>query len=482
VVPQPPKPGERFADIGTTLDLSSGVEHTAGASDGQVQVTVIDPAAVTGHTYEVFFTEDTTTGELFWNVRDVNTGEVKVSGQPQAVTLTERNDQPIFDGIQVKVTGPKFDFKSFQVVANANGPLDPPEGGALDFDGFPSLRPSDAQQATGDGHWAIHTADNGSRCFYGDPDDPTGDNFLGRTTRNGANWPEIIPWDFEWRFVGTTSWSWDVFVSGNFYEVPFELWNIGINTPDDPSDDYRMVPIILDADENGVFALQDSSDHCGSSADNDPFTDWVYWYNPTGHSSEEPPGTAGYDAAADSMAAGTYTGFYVVEVMARMVLVNWNGGSAPPYNQDLPEDGTIFRIVTNKPNTVEDVFSFTTPAPVFSQSAAKEDIEKINVFPNPYYAFNPQETSRFERFVTFSHLPKKVTIRIFNLAGVLVRTLTEEDKASPDDQYLRWDLKNEADLPVASGIYFAHIDMPELGATKVLKVFIIQRQEILEFF
>jgi hypothetical protein len=104
------------------------------------------------------------------------------------------------------------------------------------------------------------------------------------------------------------------------------------------------------------------------------------------------------------------------------------------------------------------------------------------VFPNPYYAFNAAETNRFARFVTFNNLPPKATIRIFNLAGQLVRRLDKDDTS----QFLRWDLANQANFPVASGIYVAHLEMTlptdNSMVTKVLKVAIIQEQEILNSY
>ena len=100
------------------------------------------------------------------------------------------------------------------------------------------------------------------------------------------------------------------------------------------------------------------------------------------------------------------------------------------------------------------------------------------MFPNPYYAFNPQETSQNAKFVTFNKLPAKATLRIFNLAGQLVRVL-EKDDAS---QFLRWDLRNRDNFPVASGMYIVHVDMPAIGATKVLKIAVIQEQEVPDVF
>ena len=129
-----------------------------------------------------------------------------------------------------------------------------------------------------------------------------------------------------------------------------------------------------------------------------------------------------------------------------------------------------------------DKFNFKTTGKSGDVDLAKVDIEKINVFPNPYYAYNPQSTDRFDRYVTFSHLPgvslTETTIRIFNLAGIQVRKLEITD----DKQYLQWDIKNEAGLPVGSGLYIALIDMPDLGKEKVLKIFIIQRKEILQYY
>ncbi len=475
----------RYVETGATLDIDA----SGSTSDGIVQATIIDPTSMVNGSYSVFFTEDTdpnspTFGSTLWNVsRD---GTVIVANQTQAVSLAERNDQPLFDGLQVKVTGPKFDFKSFEVVANAAGRVDPPVAGAVAFQSFPTpgaANPGDDQQSTADGHWAVHTTDNGTRGFYGDTDNLAGDgDFLSRTTRGGGSWPEIIPYDFEWRWSGTSI-GWDVFGSGAFITVPFETWNIGIGTPDDPSDDFRIYPILIDNNGDGIFNY-DGLDHSGSGATNDPQTDVVYWYNPTGHTVDEPAGDAAYILIEDSINAGTWTGFTGPEVMGRMVLFNWNGGEVSDLtfpanvNQLLPEAGTVFRIVSNKPNTTNDTFAFYCTGPTEDRALALDDVENINVFPNPYYAYNPQEPDRFNRFVTFSHLPAKATLRIFNLAGLQVRKLDKDDAT----QFHNWDLRNEDNLPVASGIYIVHIDLPDLNKEKIVKLYIIQADEILRFF
>jgi hypothetical protein len=126
-----------------------------------------------------------------------------------------------------------------------------------------------------------------------------------------------------------------------------------------------------------------------------------------------------------------------------------------------------------------DRWSFSSTESTFSNALAKTQVSDINVFPNPYYGINTEELNKYNRFVTFSHLPDNATIRIFNLAGVLVQKIVKDPSSG---QFQRWDLSNEAGLPVASGLYIAYIELPDLGETKVLKIAVIQEQQILDRF
>ncbi len=236
-------------------------------------------------------------------------------------------------------------FSDFLVVQNAQGILDPPEGAAADWRGFAGLgRPTERQQV-GEGRWLISTGMSGG-C-------PTNcgeySSFVRRSVTSG--WSLLYPDDFEIRFTAEGSLHYDRFgyvtgheggiVSGD--DLPFELWNIGTSTPDDPSDDYRMILAGLDQDGDGWGITQ--TDHEISGANNDPQTDWFYWFNPADTS----PGTAGYDAwAAEALATGDGENTFLgPEVLGRMVFVNWNGGSVDRvYNQNMPEQGTIFRLET----------------------------------------------------------------------------------------------------------------------------------------
>ena len=89
--------------------------------------------------------------------------------------------------------------------------------------------------------------------------------------------------------------------------------------------------------------------------------------------------------------------------------------------------------------------------------------------PNPYYTRSSYELSSLNRVIKFINLPETATIRIYNLAGDLVRTLRKTDVAS---SVFEWDLLTENRLPVASGVYVYHVDVPGAGqATGKLIVF-----------
>ena len=469
-IPQTAPPGTVYnGTVGDTL----AVVHTGG-SDGDAIAIVVDPTALTGHTYEVKF--DTAGGNTTWSIIDKTLNTTVVSG------LTNQaggETYPIVDGIMVKVTGPQPDFKDFQEVSNANGPHDPSYA-AFRFNGsgFPTTLAGDPDRpdANPSGtRWGIHTGANGSGSF-----DYT---FFKSRVLRGSNGTRLIPYDYELRFTAAGGKAYLAFTNEANVDVPFEIWNIGIATPNDPSDDYRMIPWVLDNLENNVFDLS-GSDCPISGGDNDAETDWIYWYQPVNKSA----GTAGYDSYVNNLASGDTTAALDAigdEVMARMVLVNFNGGSVSDPNfpnnftEQIPPTGSVYRLISTKPNDVNDSFTFNAPTVEQSMAKAKTDVEKINVFPNPYYGYHYRETSPTNHYVTFSHLPDNATIRVFDISGVLVKTITHE---STKGQFDSWDLQNDNNYPVASGIYIVHVDMPELGTTKILKLAVIQEQQMLKVY
>jgi hypothetical protein len=141
-------------------------------------------------------------------------------------------------------------------------------------------------------------------------------------------------------------------------------------------------------------------------------------------------------------------------------------------------EGDVLTILANHVNTDGDVFSYKTNAPVKNDIAlAKQQAKLVNVFPNPYVGYNIEERDPVNRFVTFTHLTPTAKIRIFTIAGELVRTIEHTDGT----QLERWDLRNADAVPVASGIYIAHIELPNVGQ-KILKLAVFQPEERLDVF
>lgn len=103
---------------------------------------------------------------------------------------------------------------------------------------------------------------------------------------------------------------------------------------------------------------------------------------------------------------------------------------------------------------------------------AKASLYKINVVPNPYYAYSSYERSQLDNTVKITNLPNKCSITIFTLSGTLVRkyevdkagiTLPRASGSIEPKTSIDWDLKNEAGIPIASGIYLIHVNVEGVG-------------------
>lgn len=138
-------------------------------------------------------------------------------------------------------------------------------------------------------------------------------------------------------------------------------------------------------------------------------------------------------------------------------------------------------------------FSTHGMGPVINKdSIAKTALDMIRIVPNPYLAYSAYENGANSGDVKITNLPNNCTVKIFTLDGVLVRTLTRSLNIDPVtnkkveitngydlnasngsaalDNALDWDLKNQAAIPIASGIYLFDIDVPGVGH-KILKWF-----------
>jgi len=156
-------------------------------------------------------------------------------------------------------------------------------------------------------------------------------------------------------------------------------------------------------------------------------------------------------------------------------------------NEEFFQTGDKIIIPVGKyPFTTADVFQFTTRAGGALTDAEERNLwEKVNVYPNPLLGYNTlsnyYSNTPDEPFVTFINLPEDIAIKIYSLSGTLLRTLTTDDKDSPTSPFLRWNLQNESDLRVASGMYLAIVTSPKYG-DKVLKFAIIMPQKQIQRF
>ncbi len=505
--------------------------ENAGVGEGFVAVDIVNPARVTGDVYTVEFYEAEFAEKASFEPVSIEeegekeadeipvsrNGQVAEKSASAATAITydikrngtvvfdgtasggpapQRSNVVVIDGLQWSVEGPAPGIKGFAMTSNAAGPLDPFDMAAFAFNsnGFPTLlgsgvvddvpipgtsfpdRPQrDYQQSTNSSAWGMHTGGGGRSAWSNDG----GQSFVERSLRNGVD--VVGSDDYDMFFSQECAdamdgdvqegdcMGWRAFSDGAIFEVPFELWNRG--TSPGPEDDYRMIPVVC---EEACGAGTESfsydlgvTDHAVSGAENDPYTDWVYWYNPEDNGAA--PGADGYN----SFFFGTGTNG--AELIARTVLVNWNGGATPPdstlgigerYSAELPETGSNIRILTLKPNQPGDVISVSTAGlgtRAMSAAEAEAALESIGITPNPYKGASEYERSQLIPEVRFTNLPNEATIRIFTLSGSLIKTFEKNSV----DRTLVWDLTTENDLPIASGVYLVHVET-DMG-TKVIK-------------
>jgi hypothetical protein len=134
----------------------------------------------------------------------------------------------------------------------------------------------------------------------------------------------------------------------------------------------------------------------------------------------------------------------------------------------LPED-----VVSNPQNGNFPMYTFNTNDLVpksYDQNTAQGSLAKINVVPNPYYGHSAYEKTRIDNVIKIINLPVKCKIRIYTLAGTLIRTLDKDN----DQTYVTWDLKNDKNVQIASGLYIMHVDAPGIGE-RILKWFGVMR-------
>lgn len=446
IQPKSPSIGTRFSStFGDTIAVTK-----TGPSDGSTVVIVVDPSKTTGMGYTITFESDTVAhdGSYMWNLVRSDGTVILNDQRYQAGDVATDDRFSIVDGLLVKVAGPPPGLKTVVQVANAGGPLTEPDWDAS------------GAEFGGNNVWHSLSAPSDVNRFYVSAGG--GEGTIDRMARSIAN---AEGHDYEVRFSDSETSLYGAWYGDDSYEyIPLTAWDVGVGSYDDATDDVRALTgggVVL-----GGFA--------NFAAYNDPYfgypaTDWLYLRVPTG-----PGGTYGpYETDFTSGTLGYAWWDESKEVLARIIFGDYGGGAV------LPEAGTVVRWITNKPNSELVEYTFTSPAAMtVAANDQKADINKINVYPNPYYGAHPLELNQFSRFVKFTNLPPTCTVRIFDLAGELVRKI---ERKNVTDSEQKWDLNNAYNLPVASGIYIYHVDVPGIGE-KIGKVAILAPEQRLNTF
>jgi hypothetical protein len=152
-------------------------------------------------------------------------------------------------------------------------------------------------------------------------------------------------------------------------------------------------------------------------------------------------------------AAYTYNDYYVNKAGTALVEADSIGVKvANPKNDNYP----FYSFNTKNIATIKE-----------SKFAGENALNLINVVPNPYYAYSEYELNQLTNLVKITNLPVTCTVSIYNINGTLIRRIQKDDKKAT---YLDWDLKNNTGIPIASGLYYIHVDAGDLGE-KTIKWF-----------
>jgi hypothetical protein len=464
VIPQSVAPGTRYGGAaGDTIKPAITIATGGTASDGTAFGLIVDPTKLTGHQYAVTFASDGT-----WSLTDKTTNKVVLAAQDNQ---TGDGNYAIVDGILFKVVGPLPGMKSWSI-PNGTRRFSPVGGWAgLGLEGFGNAGdPTLYDEATGTIGMAGHLAFGGIGTTLTDADYHSVLLKLAAVD-NVALWnPLVAPADANFskgyrvlRAVGTTSTPaqpefgpWIINKGAGYpyqdynYSMPFSAWDVDV-TPNQ-----RLA--VGNFENNATGALLDGRYWPGlTTGDNTVAREFAFIYKSPYTETADP-------ALAVNLSNNHSTPLMWVITCARRAEAAWTAGDE-------------FLITANHVNTPAITYTFAAPTnKVGDPALAKQDVSLINVYPNPYIGFNPAESNRYAKFVTFNHLPRKANIRIYNLAGVLIRTIVKDDAT----QFAQWDLNNSSDFPVSAGMYIAYIDMPDLGATKILKLGIVPERQFLD--
>lgn len=466
-------PGTSYsAQYGDSLTVThERVDTNIPLSDGSVVAWVVDPSATTGRSYKVVFSEDSL-GNPLWDLLDASSGDTILAKQSNQAGDDAYN---VVEGLLIKVQGPAAGIKSVTQVDPADWTIELDNNVNLSLGHqFNSTDPryfvsaqgaDDAAGSLARWDWRGHMTPNDYIIEF--VNNPTTDGQICLSAWANAVDPTTNTWFVRgWVEADTAGGVKTYHDTGG--RLPFKVWK---KTTDGTLT--QVTAGILDGGEEWYWDTHRSTPFTDSSG-----FDRIYVCDYP------------YDEAelladgGDNVLNGIYWGslWDSGHSLGRVVfsMYTYNAG---PFQGAIaakpPAPGTVVYYKTNKPNLTNDFYTFTAPsAKLVTNASLAADMKKIKVVPNPYYGYHSGELDPFNRWVQFTYLPPTCTVRIFDLAGNLIRKLEKDDETTP---FLQWDMKNEYELPVASGIYVFHVDAPGIGE-KIGKIAIFTPNERLDTY
>jgi hypothetical protein len=457
VIPQRPALGTDPSTASASVAYTQANPSLSPATD-VIEVTVVDPDSVKGHTYGINFTpfslpypQIDVNGTLVdvpygWNLTNLTTGDTLLKRQ---INKLGNEQYHVFDGMLFKVIGayaPAFQEAAYRnnnganrrPIAGVNAGLESFGGGGglmNSFFGSTVFLPDSAQYFT----TVQLQFDPSGAAVQG------AHRYLRLELAGGA----APPGGREYRY-------------GGYHTVPFQAWDVINNVQLEVGFVERAV---VDAASSLLPTGQPASFDSTWAPDPGDLVlggrEYLFIANRPYLGSERA------ELAVDGLASsGSWPGLYAM----------WCTLRSPT---DVFDTGDVMEWVWANPATDNDFYTINTTPLVRSNAAfAQGKLDRIRVVPNPYYNRSRYELNQFARVVRFINMPEQATVRIFNLAGNLVRTLRKED---PTTSILNWDLLTDNQLPVGSGIYIYHVDAPGIGTTFGKMAVFMERERLNNF-
>jgi hypothetical protein len=445
VVPQTPAAGVDLASGGVTAGPTRlRVDPEAGPlTTDSVAVIVVQPENLVDADYRVNLSLDAEDNVVWALVRTTAAGSTTLLENQTNFTGDEA--YAVVDGIQVKVIGePTGSLLSVDYVDGGAHP--PAYVGFADMLGLPFF--------DGSADYAFHMQDQLSGLgSLMDPSDPS--QFLKVEIRltGGAAGQKA------YRYLESAATP-RTYPYVDYVDVPFTAWDVD-------AEPARQLNCALFEWEDADPPANDAwtPDTIGA----DPFStrEWIYVFR------------SSYSGATpDVRYTTTFPNARYDSDSLDFMYVWWPAQALDADHVPIPADAGDVVLFTTSAHSPNDYFTFSTRAANRMNTAlARDQMKLVRVVPNPYLAHSRYERNQFDKVVKFTHLPAECTVRIFTLAGDLIRTIRKNDSTSQ----LTWDLLTDNQLPVASGIYVYHVTAPGVGETTG-KVAIFMEKERLNNF